>query len=107
MEIATPRLALLAVQSATTAVSFHPNWEEGHLTLARCQLQMGEVALAVTSFQKAADLDSQNRFPEIQRELMEAQVSHSLITIAIPITTTPPPHNTTHHTHLYYTFSTQ
>jgi len=71
--LSTPRLALLAVKSALVAVDLLPEWEEGHLTLARCQLNMGEIELAIRSFRRAESLDTANSFPEIKSELLQAQ----------------------------------
>ncbi|XP_066505621.1 tetratricopeptide repeat protein 33 [Hoplias malabaricus] len=45
-----------AVQAAETAVKLRPSWWEGWQTLGRAQLSLGEVELAVRSFQVAIHL---------------------------------------------------
>ncbi|XP_061589289.1 LOW QUALITY PROTEIN: tetratricopeptide repeat protein 33 [Cololabis saira] len=45
-----------AVKAAEMAVKFHPLWWEGWQTLGRAQLNLGEVDLAVRSFQMAIHL---------------------------------------------------
>ncbi|KAF3701855.1 Tetratricopeptide repeat protein 33 [Channa argus] len=45
-----------AVKAAEMAVKFHPVWWEGWQTLGRAQLNLGEVDLAVRSFQVAIHL---------------------------------------------------
>ena len=53
------RLLILFInyRSAANAVEFLPEWSEGHLTLARCQLQLGELELAIVSFKEALRLE--------------------------------------------------
>lgn len=45
-----------AVQCAQRAVELVPGWAEGHLTLARAQLNLGEPELALTSCEQALSL---------------------------------------------------
>ena len=68
-----PRLALHAVRSAEAAAELLPFWAEGHLTLARAQLNLGEIKLALESFSRAANLDPENIHPEIRTELVATE----------------------------------
>jgi tetratricopeptide (TPR) repeat protein len=68
-----PKLAILSVSSAEKAVSLLPDWCEGHLTLARCRLNFGEIELALQSFKTAVSLDPLKKFPEILDEMNHAE----------------------------------
>lgn len=60
-----------AVRAADLAAELSPCWAVAHLTLARCQRELGEVALAVASYSAAVDLDPHCR--ECAAELSEAK----------------------------------
>ncbi|XP_026863752.1 tetratricopeptide repeat protein 33 isoform X1 [Electrophorus electricus] len=61
-----------AVQAAETAVRLRPNWWEAWQTLGRAQLSLGEVELAVRSFQVAVHLNP------LERTLWEEDLSWAL-----------------------------
>merc|ERR1712133_141581 len=46
-----------AITSAQQCINMKPNWYIGHQTLGRAQMGLGEVQLAVKSFQKAVHLN--------------------------------------------------
>jgi len=46
-----------AISSAQQCINIKPNWYIGHQTLGRAQMGLGEVQLAVKSFQKAVHLN--------------------------------------------------
>jgi cytochrome c-type biogenesis protein CcmH/NrfG len=54
---AQPPLSRLHVAQAVTLC---PDWPEGHITLARVQLNFGEPLLALRSYQAAATLQPQH-----------------------------------------------
>jgi predicted Zn-dependent protease len=60
-----------AVQAATMAVTLAPHWPEGYLTLARAQLNYGEVELAIENLTHLLRIDSQNSIAKA--ELLSAQ----------------------------------
>lgn len=45
-----------ALKYAEKCVSINPNWCEGYVTLARSQREMGEVILAIQSYETAISL---------------------------------------------------
>ncbi|KRX46643.1 Glutamyl-tRNA(Gln) amidotransferase subunit A, mitochondrial [Trichinella murrelli] len=57
----------LAIQAAERAVKCCPDWAEAYQTLARAQLNFGELNLAVESFRFANSIDNTNE--EIEQEL--------------------------------------
>jgi tetratricopeptide (TPR) repeat protein len=61
-----------AVQAAQQAVSLEPDWVEGHITLARVQLNLGEPQLALASYMAAAKL--QPGHPDLVQEMPNAQM---------------------------------
>jgi tetratricopeptide (TPR) repeat protein len=61
-----------AVQAAQQAVSLEPDWVEGHITLARVQLNLGEPQLALASYMAAAKL--QPGHPDLAQEVPNAQM---------------------------------
>jgi tetratricopeptide (TPR) repeat protein len=61
-----------AVQAAQQAVSLEPDWVEGHITLARVQLNLGEPQLALASYKAAAKL--QPGHPDLAQEVPNAQM---------------------------------
>ncbi|KRZ56430.1 Glutamyl-tRNA(Gln) amidotransferase subunit A, mitochondrial [Trichinella nativa] len=60
----------LAIQAAERAVKCCPDWAEAYQTLARAQLNFGELNLAVESFRFANSIDNTNE--EIEQELQSA-----------------------------------
>ncbi|XP_076844388.1 tetratricopeptide repeat protein 33 isoform X2 [Brachyhypopomus gauderio] len=62
----------LAVQAAETAVRLRSNWWEAWQTLGRAQLNLGEVELAVRSFQVAVHLNP------VERPLWEEDLNWAL-----------------------------
>ncbi|KRY67198.1 Glutamyl-tRNA(Gln) amidotransferase subunit A, mitochondrial [Trichinella pseudospiralis] len=60
----------LAIQAAEKAVKCCPYWAEAYQTLARAQLNFGELNLAVESFRSANSIDNTNE--EIEQELQSA-----------------------------------
>ena len=50
----------VACLAAERAVALEPCWGEGHLTLARCRRELGEVDLSVASYQLACELEPDN-----------------------------------------------
>ncbi|KRZ73573.1 Glutamyl-tRNA(Gln) amidotransferase subunit A, mitochondrial [Trichinella papuae] len=60
----------LAIQAAERAVKCCPYWAEAYQTLARAQLNFGELNLAVESFRFANSIDNTNE--EIEQELQSA-----------------------------------
>ena len=67
-------------RSATKAVEYMPEWSEGHLTLARCQLHMGELELAIKSFEEALRLVVDAKYVQISVRF------HKYIFITLAIT---------------------
>jgi tetratricopeptide (TPR) repeat protein len=61
-----------AVQAAQQAVSLAPDWVDGHITLARVQLNLGEPQLALASYMAAAKL--QPGHPDLAQEVPNAQM---------------------------------
>ena len=47
-----------AVQSARTSTELCPDWADAHVTLGRAQINLGEPKLALASFGRALDLES-------------------------------------------------
>ena len=71
--------------SATTAVELLPEWSEGHLTLARCQLQMGELELAINSFKEALRLEVDTKYVVIFIFILSIQIRWSIISLPLSI----------------------
>eukprot|EP00029_Vermamoeba_vermiformis_P009576 TRINITY_DN4818_c0_g1_i2.p2 TRINITY_DN4818_c0_g1~~TRINITY_DN4818_c0_g1_i2.p2 ORF type:complete len:102 (-),score=22.37 TRINITY_DN4818_c0_g1_i2:6-311(-) len=59
-----------AIQWAAKSTELNPSYIDGWITLARAQLNFGEIELAVDSFSKALKLNPDNE--EIKNELDEA-----------------------------------
>ncbi|OQR81309.1 tetratricopeptide repeat domain 33-like [Thraustotheca clavata] len=59
------------IQMAQKATLFAPQWNEGYVTLARCQLNYGELDMALQSMNKAIELS--NDKDELQMEVQEIQ----------------------------------
>ena len=64
---------LPAISAASEAVRIEPNWFIGHQTLGRAQMGLGEVELAVKSFQKAVHLNPEDK--ELRTEDLEWALS--------------------------------
>ncbi len=62
---------MVATFYAENAVKLNPTWDEGMLTLARCQREMGELELSLSTFRKACLLNPDN--VEIRNELREVE----------------------------------
>ena len=60
---------LPAISAAREAVRIKPNWFIGHQTLGRAQMGLGEVELAVKSFQKAVHLNPDDE--ELRKDDLE------------------------------------
>ena len=60
---------LPAISAAREAVKIKPNWFIGHQTLGRAQMGLGEVELAVKSFQKAVHLNPDDE--ELRKDDLE------------------------------------
>ena len=60
---------LPAISAAREAVRIKPNWFIGHQTLGRAQMGLGEVDLAVKSFQKAVHLNPDDE--ELRKDDLE------------------------------------
>ena len=64
---------LPAIAAAGEAVRLKPNWFIGHQTLGRAQMGLGEVELAVKSFQKAVHLNPDDE--ELRKDDLEWALS--------------------------------
>ena len=64
---------LPAIAAAGEAVRLKPNWYIGHQTLGRAQMGLGEVELAVKSFQKAVHLNPDDE--ELRKDDLEWALS--------------------------------
>ncbi|KAL6049241.1 Tetratricopeptide repeat domain 33 [Balamuthia mandrillaris] len=60
-----------AVKAATEATLLDPTWAEGHLTLGRAQLNLGELSLASQSFERSIELEP--TLLEAKEELKEVR----------------------------------
>ena len=64
-----------AIQAATRATDLAPDWAAAHITLARAQLNLGEVKLALNSFETAhrlapADVEVAEELPRVRMMAM-------------------------------------
>ncbi|KAG7397904.1 Tetratricopeptide repeat protein 33 [Phytophthora boehmeriae] len=63
-----------AVQFARKATLLAPTWSDGFLTLARCQLNFGELTLALEALDQATQLNGGVETQEIQTDRRDIQV---------------------------------
>ena len=62
-----------SISCSSQCVRLQPTWWVGHQTLGRAQMGLGEVAMAVRSFERALHLNPGNE--ELRREDLEWAVS--------------------------------
>eukprot|EP00730_Choanoeca_flexa_P016101 TRINITY_DN7544_c0_g1_i1.p1 TRINITY_DN7544_c0_g1~~TRINITY_DN7544_c0_g1_i1.p1 ORF type:complete len:207 (+),score=35.14 TRINITY_DN7544_c0_g1_i1:91-711(+) len=75
-----------AIQSAEKAVAMSEDWYQGHWTLARAQLQFGEITMAVERFRRARTL-APPKTAQLQSELEDAlQTQQKLVAAGIDVT---------------------
>mmetsp|Transcript_57245 Transcript_57245/g.124370 ORF Transcript_57245/g.124370 Transcript_57245/m.124370 type:complete len:193 (-) Transcript_57245:296-874(-) len=80
-----------AVLAAERACLYSPEWGDAHLTLARCQLNYGELQLSLESFDKALSLSCTEDIASVASEaeetdalLIEQSIRHGISGRRIP-----------------------